>query len=152
MNPCRISLPRRNVFAVGDVGPAMGVVFSLLGVTLALASWAVYMAAIARERVPPQPWGHVATQVTAMVASIAGVLVGWGSTPALAIASVALSVPLALLFLWLLSEAPVPDAAIRVAVGQPLLPFTARTSDGATWSTDRLRERRVLLKFFRGGW
>lgn len=127
----------------------MPISLALLGLGLTFASWGVYMAAIARERVPPRPLGHVAAQVGALAASLVAIVVG----PSIAtIAAAVLTVPLAALFLFLLSQAPVPDATIRVAVGQPLLAFSAQTSEGASWSTEQLRGRRVLLKFFRGAW
>lgn len=127
----------------------MPISLALLGLGLTFASWGVYMAAIARERVPPRPLGHVAVQLGALAASVAAVVVG----PSVAtVAAAVLTLPLAALFLFLLTQAPVPDAAIRVAVGQPLLAFSARTSEGTPWSTEQLRGRRVLLKFFRGAW
>lgn len=127
----------------------MPTALALLGLGLTFASWGVYMAAIARERVPPRPRGHVAAQLGAIAASLAAIVLG----PSVAtIAAAVLALPLAALFLFLLSEAPVPDTTIRVAVGQPLLAFSAQTSEGTPWSTEQLRGRRVLIKFFRGAW
>jgi hypothetical protein len=110
----------------------MVLVFASMGVVLSFLSWGVYMAAIARERVPPRPTGHVAVQIAAIASSALAVALG----PSLAtiVAAIFAAGPAAL-FLFLLTEARIPDAKIRIAVGQRLLPFVATTSDGVPWST-----------------
>jgi peroxiredoxin len=46
----------------------------------------------------------------------------------------------------------VPLGALRVRVGDRLLPFEAQTPEGERFASDALAGRRVLLKFFRGEW
>jgi len=55
-----------------------------------------------------------------------------------------------LLYLFSLRKTPIGD--IKVKVGDKLLAFTATTSEGVPFDTSELADRRILLKFFRGGW
>ena len=128
------------------------VTLALLALAASLGSWILYMNAIARERVPPRPWGHVAAQGFALAAVATAIWLARDGGLGAPIAAATLVIPLAGLFLFLLSQAPVPDTQIRVAVGQPMLPIRATTSDAQPWSSDGLRGRRVLFKFYRGGW
>ena len=62
------------------------------------------------------------------------------------------SLIMGLLFLWLLTQRKTPVGKIKVTVGDKLLPFETATSEGGRFHTDELAGKRVLLKFFRGGW
>jgi peroxiredoxin len=54
--------------------------------------------------------------------------------------------------LWILTQRKTPLGEIKIAVGDKVLPFTAKTSQGATFDSAELSGKRVLLKFFRGDW
>jgi thiol-disulfide isomerase/thioredoxin len=54
--------------------------------------------------------------------------------------------------LWILTQPKTPLGEIKIAVGDKVLPFTAKTSQGATFDSAELSGKRVLLKFFRGDW
>ncbi|WP_108649466.1 peroxiredoxin family protein [Dongshaea marina] len=54
--------------------------------------------------------------------------------------------------LWVLSQRKIQMDDLKVRVGEPLLPFTALTSEGDAFDSDSLAGKRVLFKFFRGGW
>jgi peroxiredoxin len=56
------------------------------------------------------------------------------------------------LFLWILSQAQVPDTDLAVAVGEPLPAFEALDTQGNPWSSEALQGQRTLLKFYRGAW
>jgi len=55
-------------------------------------------------------------------------------------------------FFWLLAQRKTPIGKLRVKVGDTILPFKTATSEGAEFNTDELAGKRILLKFFRGGW
>jgi cytochrome oxidase Cu insertion factor (SCO1/SenC/PrrC family) len=56
------------------------------------------------------------------------------------------------LFLFVLSQRKTPIGDLRVSTGDSLLPFSATDSDGTPFHSDSLAGKRILLKFFRGGW
>jgi len=55
-------------------------------------------------------------------------------------------------FFWLLAQRKTPVGDLKVKVGDKLFPFAATTSEGAKFHSDELVGKRILLKFFRGGW
>jgi hypothetical protein len=63
-----------------------------------------------------------------------------------------LTLLLAGFFVYLLTQAALPDGECKVAVGDMLIPFGAVDSVGSRFHSDELRRKRVLLKFFRGHW
>lgn len=56
------------------------------------------------------------------------------------------------MFGYLYTQRATPVGRLRVAVGDPLRPFTALTPEGNTFDAASFQGRRVLLKFFRGHW
>ncbi len=75
-----------------------------------------------------------------------------GALNAAVIAPAAFATILSSLLLYLLSQRKTPVGDLKVKVGDTLLAFEAKTSDGMRFHTSELSDRRVLLKFFRGGW
>lgn len=108
------------------------------------------------------PQGKVPVSVTGlaikMLLGIGGALaaVGWayarGSLGALVIVPAVLAIIVATMILWLLSLRKTPIGEIKVEVGDELLAFEAMTSEGVSFHSDELAGKRVMLKFFRGGW
>ncbi len=123
--------------------------FPLVALTLAVAGWAVYLIQIARSTVPAAPLGNIVVQV----AALAGAAYGIATAPsALTIPAGGVAMIMSGLFLFLLTQRRTPVGNIRVAVGQPLIPFTAKDAQGANFESSALDGRRILLKFFRGSW
>ena len=58
----------------------------------------------------------------------------------------------ALFFFWLLTQRKTPIGELQLSMGDQLLPFEAVTSDGTPFSSKEMVGKRVLFKFFRGGW
>ncbi len=128
---------------------------ALAGFATVIATWAAYMATIPGGTVPARPVAHVAAQIAGTALAIAGLV--WGaqdgrSPGAAVIAPATVALVMGPLFLFILSQRKTPVGDIRVSVGDPLPAFLARTASGAEFHTDSLAKRRVLLKFFRGGW
>lgn len=119
------------------------------------ATWVAYFARVPSGNVPARPIFSIAAQLLGVGLAIAALLqpappLAWGGALVAALAAVGLL--LAGLFLWLLTQRKTPVGALKVAVGDTLLPFVALTSEGAPFDVAGLRGERVLLKFFRGGW
>jgi hypothetical protein len=130
-------------------------VLSLAGLAAVLGSWVLYLASIPRGKVPARPIGSIAAQILGTALAIGGVawsFRGGGAPGAAVIAPAAVALIGGPLFLWLLTQRETPVGDIRVAVGDPLIPFAATASDGASFDSGELAGERVLLKFFRGHW
>lgn len=132
--------------AAGIAGAALVVV---------LGTWVHYLSTIPRDRVPARPVGSVILQLIGMALGIAAILESYRGAEGFAadvVLNAATAVLMSAFFLWLLTQRKTPVGDLKVAVGDTLPPFRATTSDGAGFSTDELAGRRILLKFFRGGW
>lgn len=127
--------------------------FAGAGFATVLTSWVTYMATVPSGKVPLRPYGHLAAQALGAGLAVTGIATavstGGVLVPAL-VASPALT--LAGMFGYLYSQRATPIGHLRIAVGEPLRPFTALTPEGSTFDAASLQGRRVLLKFFRGHW
>jgi peroxiredoxin len=125
---------------------------SILGV-LAFAVSAVtgvrWLRAMQQVRIPADMRGYVVANAAAALLGTAALLLGAGVLAAVG-AGLALAAGLAFLALYAGSgQAAQPPA---VAVGGPVLDFSAPDDAGRPFDLARLRGRPVLLKFFRGHW
>lgn len=75
-----------------------------------------------------------------------------GTLGAGVIAPAAIAIAMSSMMLFFFSQRKTPIGDLKVKVGDKLLPFAAKTSEGATFQSGELSDRRILLKFFRGGW
>lgn len=132
-----------------------------LGLAVVAATWVAYFARVPSGRVPARPVGSIAAQLLGAALALwalASLASGPGAAAASALERAAVAgcagfaLLMAALFLWLLTQRKTPLGALRVRVGDRLLPFAATTSEGAAFHSDALLGRRTLLKFFRGGW
>jgi hypothetical protein len=125
------------------------------GALAVLVAWASYLSTIPRGKVPVRPVGHIALQVVGAGLAVTGLLLalrGGGFPGVVVLGSTSFAVMMAGTFLFLLSQRKTPVGKIRVAVGDTMLPFTARTAEDTQFHSDELAGRRILFKFFRGGW
>ena len=123
----------------------------LAGASLAavVTSWLVYLRSIPRGGVARRPVGHVLTHLLGIDLAVAALT----TTPTVPVAVPAASgLILGAAFLGLLSQRKTPLGSLKVAVGDPLLPFRCQDSDGAWFESSSLDGQRILLKFFRGSW
>lgn len=132
---------------------ALGI--SLAGFVIIMGSWIIYFASIPRHQVPVRPAGSVISQCFGMCLAVYAMIGPYQVSGISAVAMyifAALALMMGLFFLWLLSQRKTPTGDLKVKVGDQLLPFEAMTSEGEKFHTDALSKKRVLLKFFRGGW
>ena len=131
-----------------------------LGMTTAslmivLGTWISYLISIPRNKVPVRPLGSIIMQCLGVALAFSAILErdqNSGFSVVAVVIPAYFSLIMGLLFLWLLTQRKTPIGKIKIKVGDKLLPFEAATSEGATLHTDELAGKRVLLKFFRGGW
>ncbi len=127
-----------------------------LGSLLAVSGFAHYLSLIPRRKVPLRPVLTISLLSVALALTLAAL--GLGAVehglasvgPALGAGVFGWMLPL--FFFYLLSNRQTPLGELKVAVGDPLLPFEARTHSGEAFHSDALAGKRVLLKFFRGQW
>jgi len=126
--------------------------FALGAMALVLGGWLHYLAAIPKERVPARPRAHQATMATALLLAAAAVALGAPGPDVASLVVALVATGLSLFFFYLLAQAPLPDGALAVAVGDALPLIELKDSDGRLGRSADWRGRRVLLKFFRGHW
>lgn len=125
---------------------------------LALFGWVHYLQLIPKEKVPSRPLFHTTLMVLSCLLAATYIILSLRSPQplhlGLVVASV-LSFGVAAFFLYLLTQAPLPDNKIKVSVGEPMLPVTGLDSAGQTHRLDPSSGwtgQRLLFKFFRGHW
>ncbi|NQU65317.1 MAG: hypothetical protein HQ517_13680 [SAR324 cluster bacterium] len=128
---------------------------SVAGFAVVFGSWVQYFSTIPKMKVPINPIAHVITQSFGIVLAAFSLIRGYqgnGTLELAALPTAILSILMGSTFFWLLSQRKTPVGDIKVKVGDRLLPFTASTSGGNPFHTDEFMGKRILLKFFRGGW
>ncbi len=124
---------------------------SLAWVTITVVA---YFAKLPKGELTHKITGLVLQLLAGVGLAIAGIVWAYRSA-ALGLAVVvpaALAVMLASVLLYLLTLRKTPVGDLKVEVGDRLLAFEAKTSEGDRFHTDELAGKRTLLKFFRGGW
>ena len=133
----------------------MPLALAIAGSIFVLGSWATYVATIPKGNVPVRPIGHLIIQFGGVGLALVAIAL-WmrdGGAPGVAvIPPAAFAIMMGLAFPLLLTQRKTPVGNIKVKLGDTLLPFATQTSDGSSFHTDSLADRRILLKFFRGGW
>jgi hypothetical protein len=128
---------------------------ALAGVVVVMGTWISYLVAIPRNKVPVRPLGSIIMQCLGIGLAISAIL-GRDQNSGLSVVAVIIPATFAmmmgLIFLWLLTQRKTPIGQIKIKIGDKLLPFEATTSEGARFHTDELAGKRILMKFFRGGW
>ncbi len=122
---------------------------AVLGFGLAAGNWAVYWPKIKAMRVPLRPVGHQAVMVAVLVLAVLAFANGPGLLGGIL---AGLAIPLAGMFLFFTLRSTMPKNIPAVAVGKPILDFTAKRADGQDFALGSLRGAPFLLKFFRGHW
>lgn len=126
---------------------------ALAGLLVVTFAWLHYLASIPREKVPPRPGGHL---VVFALGSLLGLLSVGLSVPggawAVPLVLAVVAVGLAMFFVYLLRQAPLPDGRLAVSVGDPLPLIEAPAQDGRVRRSADLAGQRLLIKFFRGHW
>lgn len=132
----------------------MSLALALIGLLSVSLTWLVYLAAIPPERAPRRPIAHVLGMSLGLISSAAGLVVAGitGSSIGLPLVGLAITLPLAALFFYLLRIAALPPGALRVQVGDRFIPFAALNDAGQAVHSESWYGRRILLKFYRGHW
>ncbi len=128
---------------------------SIAGLVVVMGTWISYLATIPKMKVPVNPIGAKIMQCVGIgLGTSAIILNGQGSESSGMVVFVPaiLAVILGFGFFWLLAQRKTPIGDLKVKAGDRFLPFSATTSEGVKFHTDELANKRILLKFFRGGW
>lgn len=114
----------------------------------------VYFSKVAEAKLSKDIGGWVLLFVLGLTMAVASMVVAQqqGALGAAVIAPAGFAITTSLALLFFLSQRKTPIGDLRVKVGDTLLAFTALTPEGVLFSSEVLADRRILLKFFRGGW
>lgn len=114
----------------------------------------IYFAKVAEAKISKKV-GPLVFQMLLGLAMAVGAIV-WaqqeGTLGAAVIAPSSLAIMFSTALLFFVSQRMTPVGDLKVKVGDRLLPFAATTSEGVAFQSEELADRRILLKFFRGGW
>jgi len=119
---------------------------SLTIIALAGVGW---LRGMQRVRLPADATGYLVACGAGALLGSAALLAGTGFVAGLAAAFAILG---GLAFLALFAASGQRRGTIAVAVGRPIIDFTASDDEGRPFALASLRGRPVLLKFFRGHW
>ena len=128
---------------------------ALIGFAVTLGSIILYFRTIPRGTVPEKVGGFASRLGVGVAISAIAVYLGVtgdGRAGFLVYLPAGLGLFFGLFILWVLTQRKTPLGDIKVKVGDEILPFSATTSDGTPFDSSELSGKRVLLKFFRGGW
>ena len=131
------------------------VALSAAGFVAVMGSLGLYLRTIPGGTVPVSVGGLVTKLwigVGLSAAAIAWSVYSTGGAGVAVLAPAAFAIMMGGFFLWVVSQRHTPVGDLKVSVGDPLLSFSATTSDGEPFRSDALKGKRTLLKFFRGGW
>lgn len=131
------------------------VAMSLISFVVVMGTWISYLVKIPGNKVPVRPVGSVFLQSAGVILAIIAIF--WPNTDSgllgvVVIIPAVFALVMGLFFLWLLTQRKTPVGHLKVKVGKKILPFVAMTSEGQQFHTNELANRRIVLKFFRGGW
>ena len=128
---------------------------ALAGFAIVMTSLTLYFSTIPRGTVPVKVSGLTVKLILGVALALVGLFLGMtgaASAGALVYILSALTIFFGGFILWVLPQRHTPLGDIKVAVGDPILPFEALTITGAPFNSADLAGKRVLFKFFRGGW
>ena len=134
---------------------AFALMSAFAGFAVVMGSLTLYFSTIPRGTVPVKVGGLALKLILGVGLALVGlVLAITGTTSAGAL--VYIPSVLALFFggfiLWVLPQRHTPLGDLKVTVGDPIIPFEAQTTTGTPFNSTELAGKRVLFKFFRGGW
>ena len=120
-----------------------------------IGTWILYLRTVSKVQVKVKPTGIIIAQWAGLILAVATAIATVSSEE---LASVAVLIPAAFAFVmssafllfYAVRKLPVGD--LKVKPGDTILPFSATTSEGVPFHSDELAGKRILLKFFRGGW
>ena len=121
----------------------------MLAATVLLGFGLRWLQLMQRVQIPSNVRPHLAASATAALLGIAAFVAGVGVVGGIA---AALAIVGGVAFLALYSASGQAKRTPAVAVGRPVVDFTARDDTGAAFDLAALRGTPFLLKFFRGHW
>lgn len=128
---------------------------AISGFVVVMGAWISYLSTIPKMKVPVKPTGALFLQSVGIglgALSIVSGLQGDESYGPAAFVPALFAMMMGCTFLYFYSSRKTPIGDLKVKVGDKLLPFSATASDGTAFHSDELAGKRILLKFFRGGW
>jgi peroxiredoxin len=133
-----------NTFAIG---------FTLLSFLIAVAGLTSYFTKLKKNQTPKYPLGLATTLPVSIALGFYALSLSSSTLVTIIMAlpvGIVTLVSATLLFFLLQKSTPIGD--IKVKLGDSILPFITNDFEGNTLSTESLKGKRTLLKFYRGSW
>ena len=131
----------------------MALTFTLLGILSSIIGLRFYLGKMKQSKTPQKPIGLIVSMLLGLC--LGGYAV---SLPSSTLETILAGIPfgftvfIAVMLSFLLLQKKAPLGDIKVKVGDFIIPFKADTFEGNIFSTEALKGKRTLLKFFRGSW
>ncbi len=154
LNPFRGAWPHTPQRSLA-LTPDIQTLFSAVGMGVVVFGWLHYLSLIGKEKVPKHPQFSLSTMLAGSLLSIAPWMVAVAQKLPLSLLAVSFSVGavgLALFFVYLLRQAPLPDRPLRLQVNDRFPPLQIVDANGQLHNTQDQQGQRFLFKFFRGHW
>jgi peroxiredoxin len=133
----------------------LALLISLTGLIVLILGITVYFYKLIQNKVPKTPIGLFFSIFVATTSAIYGLYL---SIPNEIINVLPIAVPAILsiiissLFLFVFMNKKTPLGNIKVKIGDSIIPFQSTSAQGHAFSQEDLKNKRILLKFFRGSW
>jgi len=131
------------------------IITAAVATVISFGAIAYYFSTIPQNKVPERPVGLIFFLLVGISLTGKALYSGIPGSLASVLGIVALSIiPVFMgsFILWILTQRKTPIGDIKVKVGDTLLQFSATTSEGVPFNSEEFKGKRILLKFFRGGW
>ncbi len=130
-------------------------ILAVVGFVFTFTSLVLYLRTIPQNRVPTSVFGFASRM--AIGAAISGVAIylgitGVGAAGWMVYVPAGLGLVVGAMILVFLTQRKTPLGDIKIKVGEPYIPFSAKTPEGEDYSSDAFKGKRILFKLFRGGW
>ncbi len=131
-------------------------VMSITSLFVIIVSWILYLRTIPKMIVPVDAIGTKIMQGLGIALGTSAIILNGQASESSRVIAVFVPAIIAIMmgfgFFWLFAQRKTPIGDLKVKPGDRILPFSAVTSKGEKFHSDEMAGKRILLKFYRGGW
>jgi len=128
---------------------------SVVSFVVVMGALVSYLSTIPSGKVPVRPMGLVFFLSLGVLLAITSIVWNYQfslSPHVVVVFPAFFAICMGTFFLWVLTQPKTPLGDLKIKIGDHLLPFEVKTSEGKQFLSNDLMGKRTLFKFFRGGW